>query len=244
MVERYRAGEASATLADHYGCSVNTVTRTLKTLLPADDYASLKASRSRGAQTKVIRFEEKTKRNKKDNSITSQDRKSLEALELNEDSSSQLALDDAGDFDDASENDGSEEEVDSNIDDPIDLSVFREVVPLMNQDVFGDHREIQCKPLEPGVLPECVYILVEKTVELEARPLSDFPELGSFSEPDMARKALYLFSNPRSAKRQCGRNQRVIKIPNTDVFQISAPYLLARGITRLIVEGSLVALDS
>ena len=242
LVGRYRAGEATTSLADAYGCSANTVTRTLKTFLSAEDYASLKASRSRGAISKEPNVGEKSSHQK--DSVVSQEGSNLAVLESNNDASTQLALDDAEDFDDAIEDEATQEESDPNSAELLDESIFREIVPLIDQDVFGDHREIKCKSLESGVLPESVYMLVEKTVELEARPLSDFPELGSLSELDMSRKALYLFSNPRSAKRQCGRNQRVIKIPNTDVFQISAPYLLARGITRLIVEGSLIALDS
>ena len=95
----------------------------------------------------------------------------------------------------------------------------------------------------PGLLPVSLYMLVDKTVELDARPLRDFPELGVLQEEDKERKALSLFSNPRAARRQCGRNQRVIKIPDTEVFQLSTPHLLARGITRLVLEGALIALD-
>ena len=46
-----------------------------------------------------------------------------------------------------------------------------------------------------------------------------------------------LFTNPRQAKRQCGRTQRVIKVPYAGVLQRRASYLVAQGITRLVVEG-------
>jgi len=237
LVDRYRAGEKSSGLADAYGCSVNTVTRTLKTFLSAEDYESLKASRSRGSVRKPTKAQEKIISDIK--SVNSLDGKNLAALELQEDPHSLLALDDAEDFEDNSH----EEEPETTSEESTDSSIFQEIVPLIDQDVFDDHREVKCQPLVSGSLPGIVYMLVDKTVELEARPLSDFPELGSLSDIDMERKALYLFSNPRAAKRQCGRNQRVIKIPNTDVFNISKPYLIERGITRLIVEGSLIALD-
>ena len=48
----------------------------------------------------------------------------------------------------------------------------------------------------------------------------------------------------RQAKRQCGRSQRVIKVPDTAVFQRTSSYLLARGITRLVLDGTLLALDT
>ena len=49
LVESYRTGATSTSLSKEYGCSVNTVTRTLKNLLPESEYTSLKASRSRSA---------------------------------------------------------------------------------------------------------------------------------------------------------------------------------------------------
>jgi hypothetical protein len=51
-----------------------------------------------------------------------------------------------------------------------------------------------------------------------------------------------VFVNPRQAKRLCGRSQRVIKIPDTRVLERTAPYLLAQGISRVVIEGSLYAL--
>ena len=101
-----------------------------------------------------------------------------------------------------------------------------------------------CATLKDGVLPGVVYMLVDRSVELDARPLKEFPEFGLLPEIEKERKAICLFSNQRSAKRNCGRSQRVIKIPNTNIFEISTRFLLARGITRLILEGSLIALDA
>ena len=40
------------------------------------------------------------------------------------------------------------------------------------------------------------------------------------------------------------RNQRVIKVPDTGVFIRTSQFLLARGITRLVLDGTLIALDS
>ena len=87
-------------------------------------------------------------------------------------------------------------------------------------------------------------MLVDKVVELDARPLRDFPELGPLDTVDQDRQGLFLFSNPRTAKRQCGRSQRVIKVPDTTVFERTSSYLLKRGITRLVMEGTVVALDA
>jgi hypothetical protein len=51
-----------------------------------------------------------------------------------------------------------------------------------------------------------------------------------------------VFVNPRQAKRHCGRTQRVIKIPDPAVLNRTAPYLLAQGISRVVIEGALFAL--
>ena len=51
-----------------------------------------------------------------------------------------------------------------------------------------------------------------------------------------------VFSNPRQAKRHCGRTQRVIKVPDTRIFERTASYLLAQGISRVVMEGSLYSL--
>jgi len=101
---------------------------------------------------------------------------------------------------------------------------------------------VQALPLLAASLPESLYMLVGKTVELQARPLSEFGELGVIPADEEQRQALQLFANPRQAKRQCGRSQRVIKMPDPAVLVRQASYLQVKGITRLVVEGTLYAL--
>ena len=101
---------------------------------------------------------------------------------------------------------------------------------------------VSCQPLKDAPLPASVYMLVDKTVELEARPLKEFPELGLLPPEEEELQALQLFVNPRQAKRHCGRSQRVIKIPDTRIFVRTANHLLAQGISRLVIENSLYSL--
>ncbi|KZR76341.1 hypothetical protein [Prochlorococcus marinus] len=261
LVERYRAGDATASLAKAYGCSPNTVTRTVKTLLSEKDYAAVKASRAqRGAISKPLSTVEAA--SVKDQSASSLstltppeevklaedqlEERQVEQLALDDEAAGVLALDDADDFGDDPEEDSSEDDpLEADMGDLPESEVFRELVPLVADSVaFNDRPTVQCQPLLPGLLPSSVYMLVDKTVELDARPLKEFSELGSLADDDQDRRALCLFANPRSAKRQCGRSQRVIKVPDTSVFELTTSYLLARGITRLVLEGSLIALDS
>ena len=110
--------------------------------------------------------------------------------------------------------------------------------------LFRSHSQepAQCLPLADATLPSSVYMLVDKTVELQAKPLKEFPELGHLPADEEERQALMVFSNPRQAKRHCGRTQRVIKVPDTRIFERTASYLLAQGISRVVMEGSLYSL--
>ena len=46
----------------------------------------------------------------------------------------------------------------------------------------------------------------------------------------------------KTAKRLCNKDQKVIKVPNTDVFKIVAPILISRGISRIVNSEQLIAL--
>ena len=48
LVEGYRLGESTTSLAEKYGCSQNTVIRTVKTYLSTEEYQALKVARSKG----------------------------------------------------------------------------------------------------------------------------------------------------------------------------------------------------
>ncbi len=246
LVESYRAGETSSRLADLFECSVNTVSRTLKSLLPVEEYASLKASRGRGGgRSKAVKENSDDLKESQNQPLLIHSQADQQVIDLEDQASGPLALDDAEDFADEVDVDlPLQEEVETSLEQPQHQDVFEELVPLNDVTFFDEEQEISCKPLSEEILPRSVYMLVDKVVELEARPLKDCQELGRLPQQEMDRKALYLYLSPRLAKRKCGRNQRVIKIPDTAVFKLSIPYLLARGITRLVIEGSLIAIDT
>jgi hypothetical protein len=152
----------------------------------------------------------------------------------------ELAIADADDFGD-DESDEDPADSDDLQDDP-EASDALAFVPLPLLEVVDDHTEIRARPLQAADLSGSAWMLVDKAVELQARPLSEFPELGRLPAEEQERQALLVFVNPRQAKRQCGRSQRVIKIPDSAVLARTAPYLLAQGISRLVIEGALFAL--
>ncbi|WP_216903430.1 helix-turn-helix domain-containing protein [Synechococcus sp. CCY 9618] len=159
-----------------------------------------------------------------------------------EDGPAVLAIEDADDFGDdddddlLTDDDGSDDAADAEIDPFQPIAV----VPVEEGDGAGSEARLQT--LMAASLPASAYMLVDKTVELQARPLSEFPELGRLPPEELERQALVVFLNPRQAKRQCGRTQRVIKLPDLKVFERTAPYLLAQGISRVVIEGALYAL--
>ena len=113
---------------------------------------------------------------------------------------------------------------------------FEEIAPLISSFDFDlEKQKSDFVILDYESLPESVYMIVDKKVELDLQPISNLPEWSFLPENELQRNAILLFSNQRSAKRICSRNQRVIKIPNTSIFQISKSYLISKGITRLIL---------
>ncbi len=259
ILEGYRSGKSTSVLADSFGCSPNTVSRTVKALLPASEYTALKAARAKGDISNL-----NLGPNGKDltNQELSSDQEALagqsevnhpdvrvenddpDDLDLDDDVAGPLALDDADDFgDEIEESTGSEDLSELELREEFSSELFQEVVPLASGFDLAEPKEVKCLPFSPEVLPGTVYMVVDKTVELDTRSLKEFPELGLLNEEEKDRQAICLFANQRAAKRFCGRSQRVIKVPNSTVFELSTPYLLARGITRIVLEGDLIALD-
>ena len=85
-------------------------------------------------------------------------------------------------------------------------------------------------------------MIVSKNIELEIKLLSDYPEWEFLPNEDLKRKTIEIYFDIKSAKRACSKDQKVIKVPNTDVFRIVSPILVARGISRIISAEKLIAL--
>lgn len=236
LVGGYKAGESTASLAAAFGCSPNTVSRTVKALLPPEAYAALKASRQKNGTTAAA-----TVASVEVPVPSVADAEPLEdTKDLDPADAATLALDDADDFGVTSDEEPSDEEDEASV---TDADVFTELVPLTGVGDLGGHSTVAVKPFATDLLPTSAYMLVDKVVELDARPLREFPDLGSLEDAELERQGICLFTSPRAAKRQCGRSQRVIKVPDTAVFGRTSNYLLARGITRLVMDGSVMALD-
>tara|TARA_Y100001968_G_C19437106_1_gene760341 strand:- start:1926 stop:2711 length:786 start_codon:yes stop_codon:yes gene_type:complete len=243
LLNEYRSGLSTLLLSEKYDCSQNTVIRTVKLLLTSEEYLELKSSRSKRDLSVTVKDKNVKSINENLNKEKLIVEKIVENQEIDVDTTfdNSLALDDADDFDELVEFD-TEEDISEPACDK-DVNNFHEIIPLNTQFDLQDSKGIKCTKLSSTQLPESVYILVDRSVELEVRSLSEFPELVNISNHEASLKAICLYPNQRTAKRQCSRSQRVIKVPNTDVFSKSSSFLLARGITRLVLDGVVIALD-
>ena len=236
IVARFRSGEVSAELAEAYGCSTNTVSRVVKAGLEPAEYEQLKQQRNRplkASPEQAVPELVASAPQLPDPQPSGPEPLDPELPEPagDDEEHALLAIDDADDFgDDANDLDFADD----------DLADQFVAVPLLLVDHVGE--PAQCQPLADAPLPASVYMLVDKTVELQAKPLKDFPELGQLADGEEERQALMVFANPRQAKRHCGRTQRVIKVPDTRILERTAPYLIAQGISRVVMEGSLYSL--
>jgi len=241
LVSQFKAGVTAAALAEAFGCSPNTVSRTVKALLSPQEYDSLKQKRSgRGAAAAAAKEDEPKPEAEVKNEAAPEAPSPEAELEADEplEGSSSLALDDADDFG----ADDSDEELDELSDEDSAVETFVAIAPLPGLGVIDSGAPCVSKPLVDGSLPSTVYLLVDREVELKGTPVKNFSELGAVADTEMEQQAIALFSNPRQAKRQCGRSQRVIKVPDSGVFGRTAPFILAQGISRIVLEGSLYAI--
>ena len=121
-------------------------------------------------------------------------------------------------------------------------NLFFEIVPLTEGVELITQKDLSSLPLKDINFPNTVYIIVDKGLELKTKFLKDFPEWQFLPMDDLKRKTIQIYFDLKNAKRDCTKDQKVIKVPNTNVFNIVSPILISRGITRIICEDQLIAL--
>ncbi len=123
---------------------------------------------------------------------------------------------------------------------PIDS--FLEIAPIDYEIDNSSRKELSSIPLSEIDFPKVVYMIVDKKIELEIKLLKDFPEWQFLPQDDLSRKTIEIFFDLNLAKRSCNKEQKVLKVPNTDVFRIASPVLIAKGISRIVCAENLIAL--
>lgn len=98
-------------------------------------------------------------------------------------------------------------------------------------------------PLDQALMPRICYVVVDRSAELVVRPLKDFGDTGQVAISSDQTMTLPIFDNPRGAKRFANaRTERVIKVPDSQVFHKTSDNLRSKGITYLFIEGQLYSL--
>ena len=211
----FKSGTTISVLSEKYGCTSSTITRNLKKNL---------------GESKFKEFLNKIKLlNNKSRTIENQN---IDLLETNSDNE---------DFTNVSKEPKflNEDITDSNFS-PNDS--FFEISPIDFEIDNSSRKELSSVPISEVDFPKVVYMIVDKKIELEVKLLKDFPEWEFLPSNDLNRKTIEIFFDLNLAKRSCKKEQKVIKVPNTNVFRIAAPVLISKGISRIVCAENLIAL--
>ena len=215
ILKSFKSGIAIDVLSQKHNCTHSTITRNLKKSLGELEYREL--------LNKSKPLKEKSKIHKKQNN---------DLKETN--------FDNEESKDTSNEPNIFNENIAVTNFAPIDS--FFEIAPIDCEMDNSSRKELSSVPLSEIDFPKVVYMIVDKKIELEIKLLKDFPEWEFLPDDDLNRKTIEIFFDINLAKRSCNKEQKVIKVPNTDVFRIATPILIEKGISRIVCAENLIAL--
>ncbi len=117
-----------------------------------------------------------------------------------------------------------------------------EITPLIEDVNLEVQKDLSSIPINSMSFPKILYMAVDKNFELEIKILKDYIDWSFLPKDDLKRKTIEVFLDIKKAKTNCNKDQKVIKIPNTNVFKIVNKILLAKGISRIICGDKLISL--
>ena len=215
LVQSFKSGKSIDVLSKEFECTKSTVSRNLKKNLGDIKYKEL-IQKNKFLKEKTDGNQKYSNSNldqKNDNEVFQKDIKDLKTSENNIKGS---------DF--------------------VPLESFIEIAPMDYQMDNSSRPELSSVPISEIDFPKIVYMIVDKKIELETKSLKDYAEWQFLSMNDLNRKTIQIFEDYKDAKRFCNKEQKVIKVPNTNVFKIVAPILVSRGISRIVSGDKLIAL--
>ena len=121
-------------------------------------------------------------------------------------------------------------------------NTFLEIAPIDCVIDNGQRKDLTSVSIQEFVFPKIVYMVVDNKIELTIKKLGDYPNWQFLPENELNRGTIEIYSDMKIAKRFCSKDQKIIKVPNTNVFKIVAPILLSRGISRIVNSENLIAL--
>ncbi len=213
IVKSFQSGIAIDVLSEKYACTVSTIIRNLKKSLGDNEYKEF--------LNKGKSLEEKSRKNKNNDSLNL----SFDNEDLKNDYINSRVL--------------NENSTAANIS---PINSFFEIAPIDYEIDNSSRKELSSVPISEIDFPKVVYMVVDKKIELEIKLLKDFPEWQFLPQDDLSRKAIEIFFDLNLAKRSCTKEQKVLKVPNTDVFRIARSNLIAKGISRIVCAENLIAL--
>lgn len=131
---------------------------------------------------------------------------------------------------------------DNDLNEEISQSQFLEIAPLDYEIDNLPQKDLASIHISEVDLPNVVYMVVDKKIELTTKYLKEYPEWQFLSQDELNRKTIEIYFDLKLAKRYCNKEQKVIKVPNTRVFKLAAPQLLNKGISRIVSFDKLIAL--
>ena len=215
IAEYFKNGKTIEALSEDFNCSTITITRNLKKNLGEIIYKQLLENHNNFHELSIL--EEKDIKKKNDPELAKKSSK-------NEISNEQTF--------DANQTDNNN----------FSSTEFVEISPLDFEIENVPRKDLSSIPIQEIDFPKTVYMIVHKNIELEIKLLKDYPEWEFLPNEDLQRKTIEIYCDLKLAKRACSKEQKVIKVPNTDVFRIASPILISRGISRIVSEEKLIAL--
>ena len=214
MVDSFTKGETLDKLASAFNCTKLTISRNLKKIIGEEKYKELIT----------------------DNSIYN---KSLHQKEKNISLEKETQNKTKFDYEKSKSNRSSKNNLEQDF---VKDESFMEITPLdfdIDSSFQKDFSSVQLLDVD---LPKIVFLIVDKKVELEIKYLKDYPDWNFLSKDELKRKTIEIYSDIKIAKSFCNKDQKVIKVPNSEIFRIVAPILLSKGISRIINANQLIAL--
>ena len=218
ILSKFREGYSIDFLANEFSCTNLTISRNLKKYISDQEFKLLNTNNS-----------DKKK-------ISNRNQKKLSDAQ-GENHSNQLVYEEK-----THENIDLNSNLDLEIIKDLDFSPFTEIIPLNEEIENLPRKDFSSVSISEISFPNIVYMVVDKKIELEIKKLKDYPEWHFLSENELERKTIEIYTDLKAAKRSCNKEQKVIKVPNTRVFEIAAPILISRGISRIISDDKLIAL--
>ncbi|MDA9728679.1 hypothetical protein N9U52_00335 [Prochlorococcus sp. AH-736-N17] len=215
IAEYFKNGKTIEALSEEFNCSILTITRNLKKNLGEIRYKELLEKNKNFYELNHLKKNGKKKKNDLEltNIISKNELSEQKTLEANQSDNNNFSS-----------------------------TEFIEISPLHLEIDNVPRKEFSSIPIKEIDFPKTVYMIVHKNIELEIKLLKDYPEWEFLPNEDLQRKTIEIYCDLKLAKRACSKEQKVIKVPNTDVFRIVSPILISRGISRIVSDEKLIAL--